>query len=35
MNKKTIVQYIKAILFESKLVDNQEQARLEMHFMKI
>ena len=31
-NKKTIVQYIIAILFESKLVDNKEQARLEMHY---
>ena len=26
-NKKTIVQYIIAILLESKLVDNKEQAR--------
>ena len=36
-NKKTIVQYIIAILLESKLVENKEQARLEMHydFMKI
>ena len=31
-NKKTIVQYIIAILLESKLVDNKEQARLEMHY---
>ena len=30
-NKKTIVQYIIAILLESKLVDNKEKARLEMH----
>ena len=29
-NKNTIVQYIIAILLESKLVDNKEQARLEM-----
>ena len=28
-NKKTIVPYIIAILLESKLVDNKEQARLE------
>ena len=27
-NKKTIVQYIIAILLESKLVDNKEQANL-------
>ena len=32
MNKKTIVQYIIAILLESKLLDNKEQARLEMHY---
>ena len=31
-NKKTIVQYIIAILLESKLGDNKEQARLEMHY---
>ena len=31
-NKKTIVQYIIAILLESRLVDNKEQARLEMHY---
>ena len=31
-NKNTIVQYIIAILLESKLVDNKEQARLEMHY---
>ena len=31
-NKKTIVQYIIAILLESKLVHNKEQARLEMHY---
>ena len=30
--KKTIVQYLVAILLESKLVDNKEQARLEMHY---
>ena len=30
--KKTIVQYIIAILLESKLLDNKEQARLEMHY---
>ena len=30
-NKKTIVQYIIAILLESKLVENKEKARLEMH----
>ena len=29
-NKKTIVKNIIAILLESKLVDNNEQARLEM-----
>ena len=32
MNIKTIVQYIIAILLESKLIDNKEQARLEMHY---
>ena len=31
-NKKTIVQYIIAILLGSKLFDNKEQARLEMHY---
>ena len=31
-NKKTIVQYIIAILLDSKLVDKKEQARLEMHY---
>ena len=31
-NKKTIVQYIKAILLESKLVGNKEQAILDMHY---
>ena len=31
-NKKTIVQYIINILLESKLLDNKEQARLEMHY---
>ena len=31
-NKRTIVQYIIAILFRSTLVDNKEQARLEMHY---
>ena len=31
-NEKAIVQYIIAILLESKLVDNKEQARLEMHY---
>ena len=31
-NKKTIVQYMIAILKESNLVDNKEQARLEMHY---
>ena len=30
--KKTIVQYIIAALLESRLVDNKEQARLEMHY---
>ena len=31
-NKKTIVKYIIAVLLESELVDNKEQARLEMHY---
>ena len=31
-NKKTTVQYKTSILLESKLVDNKEQARLEMHY---
>ena len=31
-NKRTIVQYIMAILLRSTLVDNKEQARLEMHY---
>ena len=31
-NKKTIVQYIIAMLLESKLFNNKEQARLEMHY---
>ena len=31
-NKRTIVQYIIAILLRSMLVDNKEQARLEMHY---
>ena len=30
--RKVIVQYIIAILLQSTLVDNKEQARLEMHF---
>ena len=30
--RKVIVQYIIAILLESKLVDNKEQARLDMHY---
>ena len=30
-NKKTIVQFIIAILLVSKLVDNKEKARLKMH----
>ena len=30
-NKRTIVQYIIAILLESKLLDNKEQTRLEIH----
>ena len=31
-NKKTVAQYIIAILLESTLVDNKEQARLEIHY---
>ena len=31
-NKKTRVRNIIAILLESKLLDNNEQARLEMHY---
>ena len=31
-NKRTIVQYIIAIRLRSTLVDNKEQARLEMHY---
>ena len=31
-NENTIVQYIMAILLESKLSENKEQARLEMHY---
>ena len=31
-NKRTVVQYIIAILLRSTLVDNKEQARLEMHY---
>ena len=31
-NKRTMVQYIIAILLRSTLVDNKEQARLEMHY---
>ena len=31
-NKRTIVQYIIAILLRSTLVDNKEQVRLEMHY---
>ena len=31
-NKNTIVQYIIAVLLESKLLDNKEQARLQMHY---
>ena len=31
-NKKTIAQYIIAILLEKKLVAKKEQARLEMHY---
>ena len=31
-NKKTIVQYLVAILLESKLINNKEQAKLEMHY---
>ena len=30
--RKTVIQYIKAILLERNLVDNKEQPRLEMHF---
>ena len=30
-NKKTIVKYIIALLLQSMLVDNKDQARLEMH----
>ena len=30
--RKVIVQYIIAILLRSTLVDNKEQARLEMHY---
>ena len=30
--KKTIKQYIIAILLESKLIDYKDQARLEMHY---
>ena len=32
MNKSTLVQYIIAIFLRSTLVDNKEQARLEMHY---
>ena len=32
LENKKIVQYIIAMLLESKLVDNKEQARLEMHY---
>ena len=31
-NKRTIVQYIIAILLRSTLVDNKEQSRFEMHY---
>ena len=31
-NKRTIVQYIFAILLRSTLVDNKEQERLEKHY---
>ena len=31
-NKRTIVQYIIAIILQSTLVDNKERARLEMHY---
>ena len=31
-NKRTIVQYIIAILLQSTLVDNKEQARFEKHY---
>ena len=30
--RKTIIQYIRAIVLESKLVDDKEQARQEMHY---
>ena len=30
---KIVIKYIIAILLESKLVDNKEQARLEMHYV--
>ena len=30
--RKVIVQYIIAILLQSKLVDNKEKARLQMHY---
>ena len=29
---KIVIKYLIAILVESKLVDNKEQARLEMHY---
>ena len=32
MMKMKVIKYIIAILLESKLVDNKEQARLEMHY---
>ena len=31
-NKRTIVQYIIAILLKSTLVDNKKKSRLEMHY---
>ena len=31
-HRKVIVQYIIAILLQSTLVDNKEQARFEMHY---
>ena len=31
-NKRTIVQYIIAILLQSKLLDNEEQEKLEKHY---
>ena len=31
-NKTTIIKYIIAILLESKLLDNKEQERVEMHY---